>query len=296
MQGNKGIAKTLIIIVVALLITSIGSIFYFINSPEESTDIKISDVEKVFSIDERAGGIQAESILITRSAGNFVRGRLVDSGDGREKDFYLIRIGEVWRVVDITDKPVSCERFARLGFPNVFIQDCHLTFSDAVTLSEIDATLDDFFKSSANINLKIIATVERVERNENGQLVTVNSGGETIQIQLSNNDPSVQEGDLIVTTITPPNTQTPSVSTNKGSTIYQSSNSVIVNEQDKDLFEVAKNPVNTIVNPTNPNPGNTDTTKVYKVNAPKTSAPPSYFYNEYDVDNSFLDIELDGNF
>jgi len=297
MQGNKGIAKTLIIIVATLLITSIGSIFYFVNTPEESPDIKISDIEKVFSIDERAGGIQAENILITRSAGNFVKGRLIDTRDGKEKDFYLIRIGEIWRVVDITDKPVSCERFARLGFPNVFIQDCQLTFSDAVTLSEIDATLDDFFKSYANINLKIIATVESVEINENGRLVTIISGDETIQIQLSNDDPSVQEGDLIVTTITAPNTQTASSSTNQSSTVYQSSNSVVVNEPDRDLVSVVNNNANSnTVNPTSTNPGNNDPNKVYKVNAPKTSAPPAYFYNEYDVDNSFLDIELDGNF
>lgn len=291
MQGNKGIAKTLIIIVSALLITAVGLAFYFLNSPEEQNEINISDVEKVFSLDERAGGVSAQNILITRSAGNFARGTLTDSNDGLEKDFYLIRIGEVWRVVDITNQPVSCERFARLGFPNVFIQDCQLTFSDAVTISEIDATLDEFFKSSSNINLKIIATVESVEQNEDGQLVTIVSGDETIQIQLSNNDPAVEEGDLIVTTITPPNTN----STNQNNTVYQSTNPVIVNQEDKDLFEenttVGSTPVNNVSNPEN-----TETNKVYKINAPKSSAPPSYFINEYDRDNSFVDIELNGNF
>ncbi len=292
MQGNKGIAKTLIIVVILLLITAIGLAFYFLNSPEEQSEITISDIEKVFSLDERAGGISASNILITRSAGNFARGKLTDSNDGVEKDFYLIRIGEVWRVVDITNEPVSCERFARLGFPNVFIQDCQLTFSDAVTISEIDATLDDFFKSSENINLKIIATVESVEQNEDGQLVTIVSGDETIKIQLSNNDPAVEEGDLIVTTITPPNTK----STNKTTVVYQSSNPVVVNQQDKDLFEQITNTNNNAVNTNNPNTDNGDSNKVYKINAPRTSAPPNYFFNEYDIDNSFLDIELNGNF
>jgi hypothetical protein len=292
MQGNKGIAKTLIIVVILLLITAIGLAFYFLNSPEEQSEITISDIEKVFSLDERAGGISASNILITRSAGNFARGKLTDSNDGVEKDFYLIRIGEVWRVVDITNEPVSCERFARLGFPNVFIQDCQLTFSDAVTISEIDATLDDFFKSSENINLKIIATVESVEQNEDGQLVTIVSGDETIKIQLSNNDPAVEEGDLIVTTITPPNTK----STNKTTVVYQSSNPVVVNQQDKDLFEQVTDTNNNTNNTNISNPDNNNSDKVYKINAPKTSAPPNYFFNEYDIDNSFLDIELNGNF
>lgn len=294
MQGNKLVAKSLIVIVIVLLITSFGLVFYFLNSPEDEFAINVSDVEKVFSLDERAGGIKADNILITRTSDNFVRGRLTDTNDGTQKDFYLIKIGDVWRVVEITDKPVSCERFARLGFPNVFIQDCQLTFSDAVTISEIDATLDDFFKNSSNLNLKIIATVENVEQNENGQLITIVSGDETIKVQLSNDDPSVKEGDLIVTTITPPNTQ--SVSNNDSKKVYQSTNPVIVNQNDRDLFSVSV-PVNsstTLSN--NPNPNTSDQNKVYKINAPKTSAPPDYFYNEYDIDNSFLDIELNGNF
>lgn len=292
MQQNRGMAKVLIILVSIIFLTAVGLAILFFNSPEDVSEINLADAQRIISIDERAGGISADNVSITRTSGYFARGKLTDSSTGVEKDFYLIKIGEVWRVVEITDKPVSCERFARLGFPNVFIPDCELSFSDAVTLSEIDATLEDFFKSSVNTNLKIIATVESIEETENGQLVTLLSGETTIQITLSNDDPSLREGDLIVTTITPPNNQGSSSSTQQN-VVYTVSNPVVVNQDDRDLF--AENPIETpIINPNITPPSNTD--KIYKIDAPKTSAPPAYFFNVYDIDNSFVDVELDGNF
>lgn len=296
MQENRGIAKVLIIGVVVLLITAIAMSVILITKDEELDAYQVQvDIEKSLAIDERANGIVAENVVVTNISGDFARGKLTDTSSSEEKDFYMIKIAGVWRVVEITNSPVSCERFARIGFPNVFIQDCRLSFSDAVTLSEIDATLADFFLSSQNVNLKIIGTVENVTETENGQIITVNSGGEFIQIQLGPNE-VVEEGDLVVTSITPPNQNNTSSTENNSQTVYNSNNTVVVNNPDKDLF-VDLNP---ILNPNNPVIDNNSTldedNKVYKIDAPKSSAPPSYFFNVKDLDNSRVNVELDGSF
>lgn len=289
MQGNRGIAKILLISVTIILLTSIVILFIIFTSEDSVDEQKEKDeIQKSLIIDERSEGVIPENIIIKQLSGNFARGKLTDANDGLEKDFYMIKIGEIWRVVEITSLPVSCERFARLGFPNVFIQDCKLTFSDHVTLSEIDSTLEDFFLSSNNTNLKIIGIVNLVEDTENGQVVTIDSGGETIQIQLSLNDSKISEGDLLVTSITPPNQN----NSNNQNVVYVASNTIVVNEQDKDLF-VEPNPTQINNSELISNP---ETNKIYKINAPKSAAPPSYFFNENDIDNSYVDVELDGSF
>ena len=298
MQASRGITKLVTIVSVAVSLVLILIIIFILNlsKDDEPVNITLEDATKVISLDERSSLVSAENITITQSNENFVRGRLLDKSDGKEKDFYLIKIGDSWRVVEVTDQSVSCERFARLGFPNVFIQDCKLSFSDAVTLSEIDQTLADFFLSSENLNLKIVGVVENIEETENGQIITMDSGGEKIQVQLSISTPKVQEGDLVVTSITPPNNYTSNTNTQSTTIIYTSNNTVAINENDRDLF------VDTTVNTNNQNNNNqtydtnNPSNKIYKINAPKTSAPPSYFFNVYDIDNSFLDVELEGSF
>lgn len=290
MQGNKGIAKILIIIVSVLFLTSITILFLVLNQEDEQEMLAVSDATRIISIDERSAGVSAENIIITNSSESFVRGKLFDSFAGVEKDFYLIKIGDTWRVVDITDQPVSCERFARLGFPNVFIQDCKLSFSDAVTLSEIDKTLEDFFLSSENTNLRIIGVVDSIVENENGQIVTLISGDQTIQIQINSEDETVQEGDLIVTSITPPNINNPNNSTQ---ITYNTTGTVAVNSDDRELFEnIPTTPTTQTPTPNTEDPSK----KLDKINAPKSYAPPSYFKNVYDQDNSFIDVELEGSF
>jgi len=297
MQENRVTAKILVISVVVLLLSAISISFLIMNKDDEvDKDKELADIERSLSIDERAAGIYAENISLSNLSGNFARGRLFDTGDGQEKDFYMIKIADVWRVVDITSSPVSCERFARLGFPNVFIQDCKLSFSDAVTLSQIDATLADFFLSAENVNLKIIGTVEFVEETENGQIVTLNSGGEIVQIQFGIDDDKINQGDLIVTNITPPNqnSTTNTSNTTSNQVVYTPTNTVVVNDPDKDLFEDQDNQTN--VSEEDNNSTVEDKNKINKISAPKSSAPPSYFFNVNDVDNSFVDIELNGNF
>lgn len=295
MQENKGIVKVLIISVVALLLTAIFiSVFMITNEDDQDLDQEQINIEKSLAIDERAGGVIAEKVVVTNISQDFARGKLTDFSNGVEKDFYMIKIAGVWRVVEITSSPVSCERFARLGFPNVFIQDCRLSFSDAVTLAQIDETLVDLFLSSQNTNLRIIGTVEIVIETENGQIITVNSGGESVQIQLGINE-RVEQGDLVVTSITAPNQNNTSSTGTNSQTVYISNNTVVVNGPDKDLFlDVTQNAnVNTTVD----NKSTLDEkNKVFKIDAPKSSAPPSYFFNVTDLDNSYIDIELDGNF
>lgn len=292
-MGNKNLIKIFFLIGAVITLLAVVSAFLFFGKGNDKEDIEKQQeqIKKSLSIDERAYGVIPENVSFTIVAGNFARGKLTDGSDGLEKDFFMIKIGDLWRVVEISNKPVSCERFARLGFPNVFIQDCKLSFSDAVTLSEIDSTLAEFFLSANNTNLKIIGIVDSIENTEDGQLITVSSGGETVQIKLSINEPKLAEGDLIVTSITPPNKNS-SIDDEKEDNVYIAVNPVVVNEQDRDLF--IDNPVVENNNSTSTinNPGN----KLHKIDAPKSSAPPSYFFNVNDVDNSFVDIELDGSF
>jgi hypothetical protein len=294
MQLRNKTSLILVIVVLSIFILAILLLISFFDSDKkQNQNIELSEVEKVLNLDERSNGIIFENARITNQSGNFIRGKLIDVQTRFEKDFYLIKIGEGWRVVEITSEPVSCERFARLGFPNTFITDCRLTFSDAVTLSEIDATLEDFFKSSANTNLRIIAVVQSIENTENGQIITLVSGEKIIQVQTLSSDPIVSLNDLIVTNITPPNNNTSSANVSINP-IYNVSNVVVVNEQDKDLY----NNISTIHNPINQNPNPTTNTeqKINKIDAPKTYAVPSYFFNVNDVDNSFVDIQLEGSF
>ncbi len=294
MQYKRGFSKLIIISIFSLILLIIILFFLFKKSPETSFEMKSEDVLKIISLDERSAGISVENIKFTRTTNGFIRGTLFDIDNGIEKDFYLIKIGENWRVVAITDRPVSCERFSRLGFPNLLIRDCELSFSDAVTLSEIDSTLEDFFKNSSNFSLKIIATVEGVELTEEGQIVTLDSGGEIIKVILSGDGSKLEVGDLVVTKITPPNNNS-NQSSNPSHTVYTTSDPVIVNQDDKNLFSQAGVvPSSEVLNI--PNVVENESNKIYKINAPKTYAPPSYFFNTYDVDNSFIDIQLDGSF
>lgn len=289
MQVNRGIAKIVFILSAILILTAIGGAILIFNNE----DVEIVDIETIKNsliIDDRAGGILPENISISISNDSFLRGRVVDSRDGIERDFYSMKIGDVWRIVEITNSVVSCERFARLGFPDAFISDCRLSFSDAVSVDEIDATLDDLFLSS--VELKIIGVVESIENTENGQIVTVSSGGSTTQISITDAKLNTQIGDLIVTTITAPKEYVYTPQSNSTNVVFNTEEVTIVNEEDRDLNiedeEETHEQVNVKVNP--------NTNSVYKIDAPKTSAPPSYFFNAYDVDNSFVNVELDGSF
>lgn len=289
MQANRGIAKIVFILSAILILTAIGgAILIFSNEDVKTVDIET--IKNSLIIDDRAGGILPENISISISNDSFLRGRVVDSRDGIERDFYSMKIGDVWRIVEITNSVVSCERFARLGFPDAFISDCRLSFSDAVSVDEIDATLDDLFLSS--VELKIIGVVESIENTENGQIVTVSSGGSTTQISITDAKLNTQIGDLIVTTITAPKEYVYTPQSNSTNVVFNTEEVTIVNEEDRDLNtedeEETHEQVNVKVNP--------NTNAVYKIDAPKTSAPPSYFFNVYDVDNSFVNIELDGSF
>lgn len=288
MQGNKGIAKILIIFSSVLFFSAIAILIIILNKEEVNPDL-LKDIDSSLKLDERAEGLIPENIIITNSTENFLRGTVVDQRDGMQKDFYAIKIGEVWRIVEVTNTSVSCERFARLGFPSSFISDCKLSFSDAVTISEIDATLDSFFLESTE--LKVIGVIEDIQYTAEGQIITVASysGDSSIKISVSN-DFQAQEGDLIVTEITPP-LQYNSIEQINSDTVYNSDNAIVVNEEDRELV------VNTEETQNNQTLKiNEITNSVLKIDAPKSSAPPSYFFNAYDIDNSFIDVELDGSF
>ena len=232
MQGSRGSAKIILIVTAILFLTSLFIFFIFINK-EEKVDLtkEKENIEKSLSIDERADGIVPENIVFSNIIDNYARGKVTDSRDGIEKDFYAMKINGVWRIVEISNMPVSCERYARLGFSSSLISDCRLTFSDAVSISEIDATLDQLFLESNE--LKVIGLVEDIEETEEGKIITVVSeDGSSIKISVPDSVDTT-EGDLIVTTITAPIEY---ISNNTSEVIFDSNNTVVVNEDDKDLF------------------------------------------------------------
>lgn len=289
MQENKGSAKIILIITSVLLLTSISLFFILYNNENVDVENEKSDITKSLSLDERANGLIPENIIFTSIIDNHARGKVTDGRDGIERDFYAIKINNVWRIVEITNLPISCERFARLGFASSMISDCKLTFSDAVSVSEIDATLDELFIQSAE--LKVIGLVENIESSENGIIATiVSEDGSSIKIIIPENS-STEEGDLIVTTITAPKEYYYD-SVKKEDVVFQSNNTTVVNQEDKDLFldnqSTNNNDSNIKINK--------ETNSILKVDAPKSSAPPSYFFNVYDQDNSFVNVEIEGSF
>lgn len=295
MQDNRGVAKILIIISSVLFFSAIAIAIIIFNKEDKGDVNLLQEINKSLSLDERAEGLIPENVIINNSTENFLRGTVVDQRDGLQKDFYAIKINDIWRIVEVSNTPVSCERFARLGFPSAFISDCRLSFSDAVTISEIDATLDNFFLESTE--LKIIGVVESVEYTEEGKVLTVTSysGDSSIKINVES-DFETQKGDLIITQITPPIQYNPNSQTNS-ETIYDSNNSIIANQEDRELLEDVNQ--NTDQNGQQGEQSikiDKVTNSILKIDAPKSSAPPSYFFNAYDRDNSFIDIELEGSF
>jgi len=304
MQPNKGMAKVLVVIVIVLVCTSIGAAFFlFTDTPDPIPTDEV--ITRALVTDERSSKVIPSAVRITKATERFARGTLVDETDGLTKNFFALRIGDVWRIVDVTNITISCERFARLGFPDDFIADCVLSFSDAVTVAEIDATLDAMLLSGSQ--LRVIGFVTEVSEGVDGSLVTVSSGGETETFTIANANTSV--GDVIVVTIeaisnpnqgnvSETNTATPS-----GIVVTQTAT---VGSEDFDL--VGSTNSSQLPQETGTNTGTTDSssntinvsgsskTTIYKINAPNAAPPKNYFLNAGDIDTSFEDIKIEGSF
>jgi len=316
---QKGFAKILVVAVVVLVLTALGGAYVLFTSEsveEISLDVVLHDVLRT---DERAHGIMPENAVITRSVRQFVRGTVTDARTGEVLTFYALQIGDVWRIVDVVTGPVSCERFARLSFPSDVISDCVLTFDDAVTVAEIDATIDQ--ELLMGTPLRVIGFVDSI--NEETGEITLQSGGATmvVSVQVSATYGLLQ-GDLIVVDVTElqnvssgydgSGTQSTVSEEAHISTVGQTGTTqtlvgtattvLIVGAQDTELH--------TGISTTTPLPQENNTTTatettnmqeaqsgvIHKIYAPHTTAPPSYFFNAYDVDNSFVDVRIDGDF
>jgi hypothetical protein len=232
---------------------------------------------------------------------------LIDDRDGIEKTFYAIKIGDEWRIVDVTTSKVSCERFARLGFPGALISDCELSFSDAVTVAEIDATFAGFSLEGAE--LRVIGFVTDTKTDASGTVVTIESGGATTVVTITNTPVTV--GDLLVVTLADladakqksnASTGTTGTTGATGTTgVYTVVKTTTIGSQDADLGVPKEKPDNLPQEKKDKPPvvpvvtGERGTT-VYKINAPKTAPPQSYFFSEDDVDASFENIQIDGSF
>lgn len=300
LQSQTGIAKVYAIIIVVLLLTGVvAGLIIFANRTNEAPAIE--DITSALQTDARTNGLVPSNIVLTKQVGLFARGTVVDERDGQTKTFYALKIGEVWRIVDVVTGPVSCERFTRIGFPADFIADCQLSFADAVTVAEIDATIDATFLAAAP--LKVIGIVEDVSDEEG--TITVSSGGEitTLPIQAGTDTTTVSPGDTVVVTVEPieapntiaaPNTSAPNAGVTNVTTIGSEDDELIdPTTPQNDLPQEAPDD-DTDDGDEEPLSGGAE--KVQKIAAPNTAPPNSYFTTANDDDTSFEEIQIEGSF
>jgi hypothetical protein len=280
------------------------SLFFMFSGKE--TIPTIDAMVRTLATDTRADGVLASNVVITKETEQFVRGTLVDERDGTTKTFFAMKVGDLWRIVDVTASAVSCERFARLGFPEDFIVDCVLSFSDAVTVAEIDATFDAGLL--VGTRLQVIGFVTDVTTEGDNSLVTVTSGGATDTFTVATG--TVNTGDVVVITVEElAGINQGSVGSSPQTTSTQTrvvTQVVTVGDDDDEL--VTSNtvstqlPQETVVSTNSGGPANTtpvtgvNGTTIYKINAPNTAPPRQQFFNVYDIDRSFEDIKIEGSF
>ncbi|MDA8611494.1 hypothetical protein N9L18_01350 [Candidatus Pacebacteria bacterium] len=295
-------------IVVAVLVAG-GISFFLLYEPEEKTPVEES-IQDALSTDDRAKGVNPSRIVIVKHEGQFARGTVFDLNDQKKKTFYAIQIGDHWRIADVVEDSVSCERFTRIGFPADLIPDCQLSFPDAVTVAEIDATIDQEFLEEAP--LQIIGLVQNITINEQEGTASIEiaSGGVSTTVESSSGNVSgIETGDTVVITaevIVEPNQNNNDPEQGVGGTTISVSNVTQIGEEDDDIV-LAEN--------TNPlpqetggdeednddgtsqnNPVNSGGGTILKINAPVTAPPVEQFFNAFDIDNSFEDIKIDGSF
>ncbi|MEY2640813.1 MAG: hypothetical protein RL150_206 [Candidatus Parcubacteria bacterium] len=299
--GHQTIAKGLFAAVAALLIVAavMGIRMLGGTTPDASASI-----ERALNTDERAGGVVARDIVFTKQTERYARGTLIDDRDGVTKTFYAMLVGDVWRIVDITTAPVSCERFARLGFPDDFIVDCVLSFKDAVTVAEIDATIGADLL--AGVTLQVIGFVDEVTQTPEGTTIVLSSGGASQTVTVA--DGNVGIGSLVVVTVEDLAAINQTVATTQTGSTASSipvSSVVVVGTQDTGLVteETTATPLpqetgtGTTQSPSSSGPvTGAGSQTIYKINAPTVAPPPSYFFSEFDIDTSFENIRIDGSF
>lgn len=305
-QGRRYGGKALAFVVGGLVVLS--SILAVVMVNRDTAPPIEESVKRALATDVRADGVVAHSVVVTKATDSFVRGTLVDERDGIEKTFFAMRIGDVWRIVEVTTQAVSCERYARLGFPDDFIVDCRLSFADAVTVAEIDATISAELLAGAT--LQVIGFVDAVNAiDSETQAVVLTSGGVSQTVAVTGGAPGV--GSLVVVTIDALALETMQSTGTQGGTTATTpvqtipvTSVVTVGANDTELISTG---VTTSLLPQEHEQNTTHTgspapvtgaggTTVYKINAPNTAPPPSFFFSAFDVDQSFETVQIDGSF
>lgn len=301
MHVSKGLVKFVPLLVAVLVLTAIVAAFLFVGRGEVDP-VTPESITRVLNTDSRANGVMAVDVVFTKQTDRFVRGTLTDSRDGSVQQFYAMYVGDVWRIVEVTNAPISCERFARLGFPDDFLTGCVLSFADAVTVAEIDATLDASLLQGAP--LRVIGFVTSVDDTDGASVLTIESGGVTETFTIT--DSTITPGDLVVVTVSSvqePSTVTNSANANTGT--YTASRVETVGDEDDEL--VGDTPSSTTLpqetesaetsqGSSNGTVSGSNGTTIYKVQAPRVAPPPQYFFNVYDIDTSFTNVRIDGSF
>lgn len=301
MHPSRGVAKVIVLLVTVLLLTAIATAFLLLQS-NTVTPVTPELLTRVLDTDSRAGGVVASNVIFTKQTERFVRGTLTDTRDGSVKTFYAMYVGDVWRIVEVTDTPVSCERFARLGFPDDFLTGCRLSFADAVTVAEIDATLDASLLAGAP--LRVIGFVTDVQTTDDTSVVTITSGDASETFTVSGS--ALTPGDVVVVTVG--ELQEPGTVSGAGTSsgTYTAVRVETVGSEDAELL-TGTTPTGTLpqenqntaseTQPQSSGPvSGSNSTTIYKVQAPHVAPPPQYFFNVYDIDTSFMNVQIDGSF
>lgn len=255
---------TLLIIGAIITLTALSGAFLFFGGKNTPQQISLDD-SLPNALNVKLG--REVSFNITNEAPRHARGTT------SEGDFYAVNTGYGWRVIEVSNNPVSCERLRALNFPESFIEDCATSFADAKTVTEIKT------ENSSGDDVTIIGTISIP--NDPSQSVTISSGGGNISLQNSNLE-GVSNGETVVVSGT--------ISGNA------SAGTVIV----KEVIDVTTDEDDEIENILNSNSDSgddiaEDDEESGDITEPETSQPledtPSLF-NGFDLDNSGIEIQL----
>lgn len=116
--------KQLLSILIVLTLSAL--IYIYVDNEVEEMTSPVDDVSSYMK--EEFEGLE---YILTHSSNTYARAVV----EGR--DVFLTKLSSEWQVVVSTTDPVFCERMERLGFPNNFISDCVLEYSNSVSDTEL---------------------------------------------------------------------------------------------------------------------------------------------------------------
>jgi hypothetical protein len=190
------VKKSYLILVIILSFIVITIVAYLFLKPKQEVVVEETPQEKIEKVVlENTSG---SDFKITHVANNFARGEITQ--DGTIKDFYLVYTNGEWRIVSISEEPISCEKVTKIGIPNSMAGDCLYLSPKAKTPSQINleasqGTLDQD-------NLEIIGDINLGDDPFSNSFAITDDSGESVSVNLGDYNPSgnqdINDNDYVV--------------------------------------------------------------------------------------------------